>query len=59
MSHTYVTYVVLNLIMFNRKSEHPPGIGYLLFGIIYALVAIGVSCGAVYFLTKQKTVLVE
>jgi hypothetical protein len=54
MSHAYATYVVLNLIMFIAKNPKPPGAGPVIFGIVYAVVAIGVSCGAAYLLTKHK-----
>jgi hypothetical protein len=57
LSHAYATYVVLNLLMFNMKNETPPGVGYVIFGIVYSLVAIGVSCGAAYLLTKHKAAL--
>lgn len=57
MGHAYATYVVLNLILFNAKTERPPGVGYLIFGIVYALVAVGVSGGAAYLLTKHKAAL--
>ena len=57
MGHAYATYVVLNLILFNAKAERPPGVGYLIFGIVYALVAVGVSGGAAYLLTKHKAAL--
>ena len=54
LSHAYATYVVLNILLFMGKNENPPGIGYLLFGILYSVVAIGISCGAAYLLTKRK-----
>jgi hypothetical protein len=44
----YVGYVVVNLVMFTfRGPPQPPGIGYQLFGLAYAAVAIGVSTAAV------------
>jgi hypothetical protein len=55
MGHAYATYVVLNLIMFTAKNTPPPGIGYMIFGIVYSLIAVGVSVGAAYLLTKYKT----
>jgi hypothetical protein len=57
MGHAYATYVVLNLIMFTAKNTPPPGVGYMIFGIVYSLVAIGVSVGAAYLLTKHKVLL--
>jgi hypothetical protein len=54
MGHAYATYVVLNLILFYGNTPRPPGIGYLVGGIVYALVAVGVAGGAAYWLTKHK-----
>jgi hypothetical protein len=54
MGHAYATYVVLNLIMFTAKNPRPPGVGPIIFGIVYMIVAIGVSVGAAYLLTKHK-----
>ena len=54
LSHAYATYVVLNLLLFFGKNESPPGVGYLIFGVIYSVVAIGVACGAAYLLTVRK-----
>lgn len=54
MGHAYATYVVLNLILFTANNVRPPGPGYLIFGIVYAIVAVGVSGGAAYLLTKHK-----
>ena len=54
MGHAYATYVVLNLLLFNVKNATPPGIKYVIFGIVYTLVAVGISGGAAYFLTKHR-----
>ncbi len=54
MGHAYATYVVLNLIIFTAKNPRPPGVGPVIFGIVYMVVAIGVSGGAAYLLTKRK-----
>jgi hypothetical protein len=54
MGHAYATYVVLNLIMFTAKNPRPPGVGPVISRIVYAVVAIGISCGAAYLLTKHK-----
>jgi hypothetical protein len=54
MAYAYAAYVVLNLILFNLRNVSPPGAGYLVFGIVYATVAIGVSSGAAYLLTKRS-----
>jgi hypothetical protein len=54
MSHAYALYVVLNLILFMTNNTRPPGVGYLFFGIVYSVIAIGVSVGAAFFLTSHK-----
>lgn len=54
LGHAYATYVVLNIFLFQGRNERPPGISYLIFGIVYSVVAIGVSCGAAYVLTQRK-----
>jgi hypothetical protein len=51
MGIAYLGYVVLNLVLYSvRGPKTPPGIGYVLFGLTYMAVAIGVSGGAVYLL---------
>ncbi len=57
MSHAYATYVILNLILFQVKNVTPPGVGYMVFGIVYTVIAVGVSLGAAIFLTKNKALL--
>jgi hypothetical protein len=55
MGRAYAAYVVLNLVLFQIWGPKPPeaGVGFAIFGLVYAVVAIGVSSGAVYLL-KQK-----
>ncbi len=54
MGYVYAAYVILNLILFNLRNPVPPGIGYVVFGIVYAVIAIGVSGGAVYLLRQRQ-----
>ena len=54
MGYVYAGYVILNLVLFNLRTPRPPGPGYVLFGIVYSAVAIGVSTGAAYILAKRK-----
>ena len=54
MSHAYALYVVLNLILFMANNTRPPGVGYLFFGIVYSVIAIGVSVSTAVFLTSRK-----
>ncbi len=59
MAYAYAAYVILNLVLFNFFGAKPAdaGIGYAIFGIVYAAVAIGVSSGAAYLLSQQKAAL--
>ena len=54
MGTAYAAYVVLNLVLFNLRAARPPGMGYVLFGIAYAGVAVGVSTGAAYLLAQRR-----
>jgi hypothetical protein len=54
LAHAYALYVLVNLYLYNLNYTRPPGIGYLLFGIAYIAVAVGVSLGAAIVLTKRK-----
>ena len=61
MAYGYAVYVVLNLVLFTIYGPKPPitGIGYALFGVVYATVAIGVSSGAAYLLRTRRDELVS
>lgn len=54
MGHAYATYVILNLLLWTLNDPTPKTVGYVIFGIIYAGVAIGVSLGSAILLTKRK-----
>jgi hypothetical protein len=58
MSWAYAAYVIVNLIAFSVRGESQPGVGPVIFAIVYALVAIGVSSGAALVLTRRKAALV-
>ena len=57
MGWAYAAYVVVNLLLFNVLTPRPPGAGYLVFGLVYVGVAVGVSSGAAWALTKRKDAL--
>jgi len=57
MGAGYAAYVVLNLVLFNFRMPQPPGIGYKLFGLVYTIIAIGVSAGTVYLLSRRREAL--
>lgn len=56
MSFVYAAYVVTNLVLFNFRTPPPPnaGVGYQIFGVVYAIVAIGVSAGTARVLSKRR-----
>lgn len=53
MAHAYATYVILNLVLWSLGSADD-GPRALLFGLVYAAVAVGVSLGAAVSLTRRK-----
>ena len=57
MGYAYAGYVILNLILFNVRNPLPASLAYNVFGIVYAVVAIGVSGAAVYLLTTRRAAL--
>jgi len=54
MGLLYALYVLANLVLFNLRNTAPPGVGYMVFGAAYAIVALGVSWGAVYLLKQRR-----
>ena len=57
MGVAYAGYVVLNLILYSVRTPQPPGAGYVVFGIVYSAIAIGVSAGAVWLLARRRPAL--
>jgi hypothetical protein len=60
LARIYAAYVVLNLILFNFRTPPPPGAGagWQLFGLVYAVIAIGVSVGTARVLATRERDLV-
>jgi hypothetical protein len=55
MGWIYAAYVLVNLILFRFRTPEPPGEGVgALFGLVYAVVAIGTSAGAALALTRRS-----
>ena len=52
----YAVYVIVNLTLFMVRDPEPMREG-VLFGAIYAVVAIGVSLGAVWVLSQRRAAL--
>ena len=52
MGVAYALYVVANLVLFTMKNT-PPSTGAMVFGVVYMLVAVGVSWGTVYLLRRR------
>jgi hypothetical protein len=56
MAYAYAAYVVANLVLFSVYGPTQPGVGHVVFGLVYAAVAIGVSAGAAYLLARERRV---
>jgi hypothetical protein len=56
MAALYAAYVAVNLVLFTVRTPPPPGagIGWQVFGVVYAAIAIGVSVGAWRALAKRR-----
>jgi hypothetical protein len=54
MGVLYAAYVIANLVLFTVRDPEPMREG-LLFGIVYTVVAIGVSGGAAWLLAQRRT----
>ena len=52
----YAAYVVLNLVLFPFRTPPRPGAGTgdTVFGIVYAIIAIGVSAGTARLLARRR-----
>jgi hypothetical protein len=52
--------VILNLVLFPFRTPPPPGagVGWQLFGLVYSAIAIGISGGAYWTLSKRRDELV-
>jgi hypothetical protein len=59
MAWAYASYVLINLVLFNFYGPKPEGagVGYALFGLVYAVVALGVSFGAAVALRQRVATL--
>lgn len=57
MAYLYAVYVIVNISLFIASKVTSSGEGNMLFGLVYALVGIGVSSGTAWLLTKRRAVL--
>ena len=56
MGRIYAAYVVVNLILFTvRMSDE--ALARPIFGIVYTIIAVGVSSGCVYLLARNRAAL--
>ena len=57
MAWLYAAYVTTNLLLFPFRTPQPPdaGLGYLVFGLVYGVLAIGGSIGAAVLLGRRRT----
>lgn len=54
LAYVYAAYVVVNLVLFSILTPTPQTLGYAVFGVVYSVVAIGVSAAAAIVLTRRK-----
>jgi hypothetical protein len=56
LGRLYAAYVIVNLVLFPFRTPPPPGagVGWQLFGLLYAAVAIGVSVGTYWTLARRQ-----
>jgi len=54
MSHSYATYVFINLLLFIMKHHDPRDTGGLPFMAVYATIALGISIGSAILLTLRR-----
>lgn len=54
MAHAYATYVIINLVLWQSNDPNAGDPRHIAFGLVYAVVAIGVSLGAAVALTRRK-----
>ena len=57
MAYAYAVYVIVNLVLFISSQPASSGEGNLFFGLVYTVVAIGVSSGTALLLTKRRATL--
>ena len=52
----YAAYVTLNLVLFPFRTPQPPdaGIGYVVFGVVYTILAIGGSVACALLLGRRR-----
>lgn len=54
LAWAYAAYVLVNLVLFTVRTPQAPGIGRQVFGLVYAVVALGVSVGTALLLRQRK-----
>jgi len=56
MSRIYAAYVIVNLVLFTVRMPDE-ALGKPLFGLVYSVIAIGVSSGCAYLLARNRALL--
>jgi hypothetical protein len=54
LAWAYAGYVLVNLVLFTVRTPQPPDPGRRLFGLVYAVIAIGVSAGTALVLRRRR-----
>lgn len=56
LGRLYAAYVIVNLVLFPFRTPPPPGagVGWQLFGLVYAAIAITISVGTCRLLARRQ-----
>jgi hypothetical protein len=56
MAWVYAAYVLVNLALFSSRTPQPAdaGSGAMIFGLVYATIALGCSFGTAWVLQRRK-----
>jgi len=54
LAWAYAAYVLANLALFSVRTPQVPGFGRQVFGIVYAVIAVGVSAGTALLLSRRR-----
>src|SRR5262245_33025330 len=55
LAWAYAAYVLANLVLFLVRTPQEPGAGRVVFGVVYAVVALGVSVGTALVLSRRRS----
>jgi hypothetical protein len=54
LGYAYAVYVTINLVLFSARNPPPASQGEMIFGIVYIVVALGLSWGTAVLLGRHR-----